>query len=131
MSDDAFTYAMEFGGREFFIHVTGDAVIHWDDMTQRRRQRSEQDKHLELKTMMGDARARARLSSETDNFTVSADLSPALFDRLKLSAQINEENNGALNAATEADQAEVDALLTVFFWEHVNPFLNPKLERES
>ncbi len=60
---------------------------------------------------------------------MSVELSDELFARLKKSHEFSEENGPDLTPAMNAEIAEVDALLTAFFWEHVNQFLNPRLER--
>lgn len=126
---DVFSYALDIQDREFWIHVSADKKIHWDDVKFRRKRRSNEDRYLEIKTMMGDKQARARLGSETDNFTVSVEISDDLFEWLGEMNRRDEERGGKLTAEAKADTREIDRRLTEFFWNEVNEFLNPQLKR--
>lgn len=125
MSDYVFCYCMDFGPREFLITVTEDGMIHWDDVNQRRKIRGEADQGLEIRAaFLGDESARARLHHEAREFTVSVELPPKLFERLKRAGKRLDRNRW-----TTEDEKKLDPVMAEFFWEHVNPFLNPKIER--
>ena len=119
-----FSYCLDFGNREFTIHVTHDGIIHWDDYMQRRRQRPEDDKYLEIESLVGSSRARKRLESEIDNYTISFPLPEHIFSRIEVAAQMFDAGTW-----TVEHEKQLDELLIPLFWEHVNPYLEPPLER--
>ena len=118
MSEPLFCYCLQIADREFLIEVAQDGIIYWDDYQTRRRLRGAEDRYLEMKTMLGDARARKRLTAEIDEFTVSFALSPDVLARVRQAALLLAEDRW-----TVAHEEQLDALLLPLFWSEVNPHL--------
>lgn len=124
MPDRLFSYCIEIASREFMIAVTCDGTIRWDDYKQRRRQRSDDDRALELHALAGSERARKRLAAEIDEFTVSFRLSPEMFARFTEAAHLFDSDQW-----TDAHEQELDRHLLPLFWSDVNPHLLHPIER--
>ncbi len=118
MSEPLFCYCLQIADREFLIEVAQDGIIHWDDYQTRRRLRGAGDRYLEMKTMLGDARARKRLTAEIDEFTVSFTLRPDVLARVREAARLLAEDRW-----TVVDEEQLDTLLLPLFWSEVNPHL--------
>jgi hypothetical protein len=119
-----FSYCLDFGNREFFITVTRDGIIHWDDYMQRRKHRPEEDKRLELQALMGSDRARKRLESETHNYTIEVKLPEEVSSKIEVAAEMLEADKWTIE-----HEKNLDEVLKPLFWEHVNPYLEPPLKR--
>jgi len=119
-----FCYCMDFGKRSFSIDVDHNGIIYWDDVTQRRENRPEGAKDLELRTICGDTNAAKRLHSEIDNYTIQFPLSPKLFSRIEQAAKLFHAGTW-----TFEHEAELDTVLEPLFWEYVNPYLEPPLKK--
>lgn len=118
MNEPLFCYCLQIADREFLIEVAQDGIIHWDDYQTRRRLRGAEDRYLEMKTMLGDARAQRRLNAEIDEFTVSFALSPDVLARVREAARLLAEDRW-----TVAQEEQLDTLLLPLFWSEVNPHL--------
>ena len=89
-----------------------------DDYQTRRSLRGVEDRYLEIKSVIGDARARRRLTAEIDEFTVSFALGPDVLTRVREAARLLAEDRW-----TVADEEQLDTLLLPLFWSEVNPHL--------
>jgi hypothetical protein len=118
-----FSYCLDLGDREFLIAVTRDGFIHWDDYMQRRRQRHEEDKDLEIQTLLGSSRARKLLESETHIYTIDFKLPEDVFSRIEVAAEMFKAGTWTIE-----HEKELDKLLELLFWEQVNPYLEPQLK---
>ena len=74
MSEPLFCYCLQIADREFLIQVAHDGIIYWDDYKMRHRLRGTSDQHLEIQVALGDERARERLITEMDEFTIAVPL---------------------------------------------------------
>lgn len=124
MSEPLFCYCLQIADREFLIEVAHDGIIYWDDYQTRRRLRGAADRYLEIKTILGDARARKRLTAEIDEFTVSFPLGPELLARIRNAARLLAEDRW-----TTDDETQLDTLLLPLFWSEVNPHLPQPIVR--
>lgn len=118
MSEPLFCYCLQIADREFLIEVGHDGISYWDDYQTRRSLRGEQDRDLEIKSVVGDARARRRLHAEIDEFTVSFPLDPDVLARVREAARLLAEDRW-----TVTDEEQLDTLLLPLFWSEVNPHL--------
>ncbi len=118
MSEPLFCYCLQIADREFLIEVGHDGIIYWDDYQTRRRLRGAEDRYLEINTVLGDARARKRLTAEIDEFTVFFSLEPDVLTRIREAARLLDEDRW-----TVADEDQIDTLLLPLFWSEVNPHL--------
>lgn len=118
MSEPLFCYCLQIVDREFLIEVAQDGIIYWDDYQTRRRLRGAGDRYLEIKTMLGDSRARKRLNAEIDEFTISFSLGPDVLARVREAARLLAEDRW-----TTDDETQLDTLLLPLFWLEVNPHL--------
>jgi hypothetical protein len=118
MSEPLFCYCLQIADREFLIEVAHDGIIYWDDYQTRRRLRGAEDRYLEMKTLLGDDRARRRLNAEIDEFTVSFPLGPDVLERVREAARLLAEDRW-----TVTDEEQLDTLLLPLFWSEVNPHL--------
>ena len=123
MSAPLFCYCLQIADREFLIQVAHDGIIYWDDYKMRHRVRGPADQYLEIQVAVGDDRARERLVSEMDEFTVAVPLSPELLAHFRNAATRLDEDRW-----TTADEAELDTVLIPFFWAEVNPRLKHPFE---
>jgi hypothetical protein len=121
-----FCYCMDFGRREFSIYVDHEGKIYWDDVTQRRSQRSDGSRCLELRALVGDVNAKKRLESEVENYTIHFDLPEDVLSKIEVAAEMLEAGTW-----TTKHEEELDAVLEPLFWENVNPYLEPPLERKT
>jgi hypothetical protein len=124
MSEPLFCYCLTVQDREFLIEVAHDGTIYWDDYQMRRRVRAPDDRCLEIKTLLGDTRARKRLNAEIDEFMVSFRLNPELFARFTEAASLFDAGQW-----TVAHEEELDQCLVPLFWSDVNPHINDPMER--
>ena len=90
---------------------------------QRRRQRHEEDKDLEIQTLLGSSRARKLLESETHNYTIDFKLPEDVFSRIEVAAEMFKAGTWTIE-----HEKELDKLLEPLFWEQVNPYLEPQLK---
>lgn len=118
MSEPLFCYCLQIADREFLIEVAQNGIISWDDYQTRRSLRGEEDRYLEITSVIGDARARGRLTAEIDEFTVSCRLVPELFARFSEAARLLADDRWSV-----ADEEELDQFLIPLFWSEVNPHL--------
>ncbi len=118
MNEPLFCYCLKIADREFLLEVTHDGIIYWDDYQTRRSLRGEEDRYLEIKSVVGDARARKRLNAEIDEFTVSFPLGPDVLARVREAARLLAEDRW-----TVTDEGQFDTLLFPLFWSEVNPHL--------
>lgn len=119
-----FCYCLQIADREFLIEVAEDGTIYWDDYQTRRRLRGAEDRYFEIQTILGDARARKRLTREIDQFTVSFSLGPNVLARIREAAHLLAEDRW-----TVADEERFDTLLLPLFWSEVNPRIHDPLAR--
>lgn len=126
MSEPLFCYCLQIADREFLIEVAHDGIIYWDDYQMRRRLRGADDRYLEIKTMLGDARARKRLTAEIDEFTVSFPLGPEVLARIRDAARLLAEDRW-----TTDDETQLDTFLLPLFWSEVNPHLPQPIVRSE
>ena len=126
MNEPLFCYCLKIADREFLLEVTHDGIIYWDDYQTRRSLRGEEDRYLEIKSVVGDARARKRLNAEIDEFTVSFPLDSDVLARVREAARLLAEDRW-----TVAHEEPLDTLLLPLFWSEVNPYLpNPMVPQE-
>jgi hypothetical protein len=76
------------------------------------------DRYLEIKTLLGDTRARKRLTAEIDEFTVSFLLDSEMMSRIHEAARLF-----AADRWTTQDEDQLDKFLLPLFWSDVNPHL--------
>ncbi len=113
-----FCYCLQIADREFLIEVAEDGTIYWDDYQTRRRLRGAEDRYLEIGTILGDDRARKRLTAEIDEFTVSFPLGPNVLARVREAAHLLADDQW-----TVTDEKQLDTVLLPLFWAEVNPHL--------
>ena len=118
MSEPLFCYCLQIADREFLIQVAHDGIIYWDDYKMRHRLRGTSDRHLEIQIALGDDRARERLVTEMDEFTVAVPLPPEMLARFREAATMLAEDRW-----TSADEEKLDTVVISFFWSEVNPRL--------
>ena len=118
MSEPLFCYCLQIADREFLVQVAHDGIIYWDDYKMRHRLRGTSDQHLEIQVALGDDRARERLITEMDEFTVAVPLPHELLARFREAATMLAEDRW-----TTADEEELDTVVIPFFWSEVNPRL--------
>ena len=123
MSEPLFSYCLQIADREFLIQVAHDGIICWDDYKMRHRLRGPSDQYLEIQVALGDDRARERLVTEMDEFTVAVPLSPELLARFREAATLFAEDRW-----TDAEEDGLDTVLIPFFWAEVNPRLKHPFE---
>jgi len=123
-------YALLVAGREFLLTIHADGSSHWDDHSERRNLRHPRDRYLELAAFAGDAAAFRRLQHECMEFTIDAPVTKEIL--LKASeVAVKDSRGGSYVARTMAREiAEMDSLLTEFFWKAINPQLGRPIQPE-
>lgn len=124
MSEPLFCYCLQIADREFLIQVSHDGMIYWDDYKMRHGLRGAADRYLEIQVALGDERARKRLDSEMDEFTVALPLPPELFAHFREAATLLAEDRW-----TTVDEEKLDAVLRPMFWNEVNFLIHSPLEK--
>jgi hypothetical protein len=124
-----FYYVIEIEDREFPVVILPDGMSQWDDHTGRRRIRHPRNRYLEFRAFTGDQCAFNQLENELLEFTVSAPMPEKILAKAMVMAQNEREEEATadeINAVTDKaakDVAEMDSLLTDFFWKEINPLL--------
>lgn len=121
-----FHYAIEIQGREFLLVVTPDGMSQWDDHTERRSLRHPRDQYLELWAFGGNQDAFRRLQNERLEFTISAPVPEHIVAKAMEMAR-QESKRGIAPprvAGMRRRVAEMDDLLTNYFWKEINPLLS-------
>ena len=124
MSEPLFCYCLQIADREFLIQVAHDGIIYWDDYKMRHRLRGPSDQYLEMQVVLGNDRARERLITEVDEFTVAVPLPPELVARFREAAALLADDRW-----TTAGEEKLDTFLIPFFWAEVNPRLKHPIEQ--
>jgi len=130
-----FYYVIEIQDREFLIAVMSDRMSYWDDHTERRRIRHPRHQHLEHQSFAGDRQALQRLFNEEIEFTVPIAVSEKIFLKiLQIVGKQRWEETGEfpkITWGTIKDVAEMDQLLSDFFWQKINPSLGHPLKLQA
>jgi hypothetical protein len=115
---------LEFGGREFEVIVGHDGRSYWFDPIAKRRE-LENDPMFVMKIIMGDKDRRKRYENIKDEYTLDG---PIPDDGLRI---IREELSPAYWSDDTSNDFDdrLDAILIPIFWEHINPFLSPSIEK--
>ena len=119
-------YVLEIQGREFLLVILSDGTSQWDDHTGRRTLRHPRDKYLELWAFAGDANAFRRLQNECLEFTISAPVPDQIVAKAAEMARQESKRNPTskgINAMHKC-AAQMDRLLTDYFWKEINPLLS-------
>lgn len=128
-------YIIEVGDREFPLVIMPDGMSQWDDHTGRRKIRHPRDQYLELRAFAGERRASDQLENELLEFTISAPMPEKIVMKAMEMAQNEREGEATaeeFHAVTEKvakDVAEMDWLLTDFFWKEINPLLSQPINQ--
>jgi len=122
LDEPLFHYVIQIGDREFLLIIMPDGMSHWDDHTGRHRLRHPRDQYLELAAFAGDYQASQQLHNECIEFTISVPVSEPIFAK---AAQMSQKYR---NAASAVSGAEMDRLLTDFFWKEINHLLSQPIE---
>lgn len=109
-SQPLFSYCLCIGGREFFIQVTEDGTIHWDDYQERRRA-SAGPPHPPPGVMQ-------------DEFTVSLPLEPSLIEEIRRAVSLFDAGQWTVD-----HEQQLDEKLLPLFWGQVNSRLPRPLPR--
>lgn len=110
--------------RDFTVVVFRDRTADWIDEQGRLKARA--DKHVVIKTLMGDRRARGALNREQQEFTVRTTIPDEVYWRL-----VEKEAITAMRWETpDSEYDEIDGALESTFWAEVNPFLIDTMQRE-
>lgn len=116
-SQPLFSYCLCVGGREFFIQVSQDGTIHWDDYQERRRAKGGPP-HPTPGVMQ-------------DEFTVSLLLELSLMEEIRRATSLFDSAQW-----TVAHEQQLDKVLLPLFWNQVNarlprPVPGPEGESEQ
>jgi len=123
-------YVLEIQGREFLLVILSDGTSQWDDHTGRRTLWHPRDRYLELWAFAGNALAFRHLENECLEFTISAPVPDQIVT--KAAAMAWHESNRGLTPkgiyACPGRVAEMDRLLTDYFWKEINPILSRPIQ---
>jgi hypothetical protein len=111
--------------RDFTVVVFRDRTADWIDEQGRLKARA--DKHVVIKTLMGDRRARGALNREQQEFTVRTTIPDQVYWRL-----VEKEAITAMRwEIADSEYEEINGSLEATFWAEVNPLLIDKMQREQ
>ena len=115
---------IEFRGKEFEVVVGHDGNSYWFDPEAKKRE-LESDPMFVLKIIAGDKERRKRYENIQDEYTLDG---PVPEDGLRI---IRDELSPAYwnDDFSEDFDDRLDAILIPIFWEHINPFLSPPIEK--
>jgi hypothetical protein len=116
-------YALEVVGREFLLAINSDGSSQWDDHSERRRIRHPRDRFLELAAFAGDPNAFRRLEHECIEFAIDATVTQEILAKAADVALKDRLPSRYVSQSIVRDVAEMDAMLTDFFWKKINPQL--------
>lgn len=123
LDEPLFHYVIQIGDREFPLVIMADGMSQWDDHTGRCKLRHPWDQYLELAAFAGDRQASQQLHNECLEFTISVPVTEPIFTK---AAQMSQKYRNAVSA--DKSGAEMDRLLTDFFWKEINPLLSQPIE---
>ena len=111
--------------RDFTVVVYRDRTADWIDEFGRLKARA--DKHVVIKTLMGDRRARGALKREQQEFTVRTEIPDEVYWLV-----VEKEAITSMGWETpDSEYDEIDAALEPTFWAEVNPLLIDQMQQES
>lgn len=123
MRGSLFEHCAKIDGREMWIEVSDLALSHWYDRSgalEAIPDTLDLEKRVFLEFIFGveDSRSVRRLARGRENFTISVELSAALFSHIRLLAKLS-----AKNGMTADDERQLNSLLEPVFREEVQEFL--------